>query len=145
MEEAYDRMKERKAGELRGMGVIERKFCGHASDVCGKRFVGGCMRKGSEWWNEGVKMKVEEKKRAFEEWLQCNSMEKYERYREKNVEAKRKVEEAKRMSNFKWGQDFDRSYEENKKKFLKEVRGEEGWIENGRDSKRCKWTVVKRK
>ena len=40
---------------------------------------------------------------------------------EKNVEAKRKVEEAK-MSNFKWGQDFDRSYEENKKKFWKEVR-----------------------
>ena len=32
------------------------------------------------------------------------------------MEAKRKVEEAKRMSNFKWGQDFDRSYEENKKK-----------------------------
>ena len=25
------------------------------------------------------------------------------------------------MSNFKWGQDFDRSYEENKKKFWKEV------------------------
>ena len=29
------------------------------------------------------------------------------------MEAKQKVEEAKRMSNFKWGQDFDRSYEEN--------------------------------
>ena len=66
-------------------------------------------------------MKVEKKKRAFEEWVQCNSMEKYERYREKNVETKRKVEEAKRMSNFKWGQDFDRAYEENKKKFWKEV------------------------
>ena len=38
------------------------------------------------------------------------------------MEAKRKVEEAKRMSNFKWGQDFDRAYEENKKKFRKEVR-----------------------
>ena len=49
-------------------------------------------------------------------------MEKYERYREKNVETKREVEEAKRMSNCKWGQDFDRSYEENKKKFWKEVR-----------------------
>ena len=49
-------------------------------------------------------------------------MEKHERYREKNVEAKRKVEEAKRMSNFQWGQDFDRSYEENKKKFWKEAR-----------------------
>ena len=44
------------------------------------------------------------------------SVEKCERYREKNVE------EAKRMSNFKWGLDFDRSYEENKKKFWKEVR-----------------------
>ena len=32
------------------------------------------------------------------------------------------MEEAKRMSNFKWRQDFDRSYEENKKKFWKEVR-----------------------
>ena len=46
-------------------------------------------------------MNVEEKKRAFEEWLQCNSMEKYERYRKKNVETKQKVEEAKRISNFK--------------------------------------------
>ena len=41
-------------------------------------------------------MKVEEKKRAFEEWLQCNSVEKYEDI-EKSVETKRKVEEAKRM------------------------------------------------
>ena len=49
-------------------------------------------------------MKVEEKKKAFEEWLRCNSMEKYERYREKNVETKRNVKEAKRMSNFRWGQ-----------------------------------------
>ena len=30
--------------------------------------------------------------------------------------------ESLRMSNFKWGQDFDSSYEENKKKFWKEVR-----------------------
>ena len=101
---------------------MKESLLGHASDVCGKRFVGGCMRRGSEWWNEGVKIKVEEKKRAFEEWLQCNSVDKYERYREINVEAKRKVEEPKGMSNFKWGQDFDRLYEENKKKFWKEVR-----------------------
>ena len=101
---------------------MKESFVGHASNVCGRRFVGGCMRRGSEWWNEGVKMKVEEKKRAFEEWLQCNSIEKYERYREKNVETKRKVEEVKRMSNFQWGQDLDRSYEENRKKFWQEVR-----------------------
>ena len=48
-------------------------------------------------------------------------MEKYERL-ENNVETKRKVEEAKRMSNFKWRQDFDTSYQGNKKKFWKEVR-----------------------
>ena len=147
MKEAYDRVKEREAGELEEeWRLMKESLVGYACVVCGKRFVGGCMRRGSEWWNEGVKMKVEEKKRAFEEWLQCNSVEKYERYREKNVEAKRKVEEAKRMSNFKWGQDFDRSYEENKKEVLEGgEEGGEGWIENGRDSKRCKWTVVKRK
>ena len=123
LKEAYDRVKEREAGELEEeWRLMKESLVGHASDVCGKRYVGGCMRRGSEWWNEGVKMNVEEKKRAFEEWLQCNSVEKHERYREKNVEAKRKVEEAKRMSNFKWGQDFDRSYEKNKKKFWKEVR-----------------------
>ena len=38
------------------------------------------------------------------------------------METKPKVEEAKRMSNFKWRQDFNRSYEESKKKFWKEMR-----------------------
>ena len=70
LKEAYDRVKEGEAGELKEeWGLMKESLVGHASDVCGKRFVGGCMRKGSEWWNEGVKMKVEEKKRAFEEWL----------------------------------------------------------------------------
>ena len=101
---------------------MKESLVGHASNVCRKRSFGGCMRKGSEWWNEKVKMKVEEKKQAFEEWLQCYSVEKYEIYREKNVEAKRKVEETKKILNFKWGQDFYRFYEENKKKFWKEVR-----------------------
>ena len=76
LKETY-KVKER-AGELEEeWGLIEESFVGHASNVCGKGFVGGCMR-GSEWWNEGVKMKVEEKKMAFEEWLQSNSMETYE-------------------------------------------------------------------
>ena len=71
---------------------------------------------------KGVKMKVEEKKRAFEEWLQCNSMEKYERYREKNVETKRKVEEAKSMSNLDGGRTLIGRMRRIKKKFWKEVR-----------------------
>ena len=83
-------------------------------------------------------MKVEEKKRAFEEWLQCNNMKKYERYREKNVETKQKAEEVKRMSDFRWGQDFNRCMRRIK-------RSKERWIEDGRDRERCEWTVVERK
>ena len=78
LKEAYDRVKETEAGELEEeWRLMKESLVGYASDVCAKRFVGGCMRRGSEWWNEVVKMKVEEKKRAFEEWLQCNSVEKY--------------------------------------------------------------------
>ena len=63
LKEAYDRVKEGETGELEEeWGLMKESLVGHASDVCGKRFVGGCMRKGSEWWNEGMKMKVEEKK-----------------------------------------------------------------------------------
>ena len=90
--------------------------------MCVEKGVRSCMRRGSEWWNDSVKMKVEEKKKAFEEWLQSNSREKYERYKEKNVEVKRRVDEAKRAANHRWGQGFGRSYEENKKKFWKEVK-----------------------
>ena len=78
--------------------------------------------KGSEWRNERLKMKVEEKKRGHLRNGCCVTMWKSMKDIEKNVEAKRKVEEAKRMSGFKWGLDFDRSYEENKMKFWKEVR-----------------------
>ena len=71
LKEAYDRVKEGEGGELEEeWGLMKESLVGLASDVCGKRFVGGCMRKGGEWWNEGVKMKVEEKKRAL--WNGCS-------------------------------------------------------------------------
>ena len=120
---AYDRVKGREIGELEEeWKLVKESLMENTSDVCGKRFVGGCIRKGSEWWNEEVKMKVEEKKKAFEEWLQGGSWEKYERYRVKNVEVKRKVDEAKRAADNRWGQGFGRLYEENKKKFWKEFK-----------------------
>ena len=123
MKAAYDRVKVREVGEVEEeWSLMKVNVVGHASDVCGKRFVGSCMRRGSEWWNDSVKTKVEEKKKAFEEWLQSNSREKYERYKEKNVEVKRRVDEAKRAANHRWGQDFGRSYVENKKKFWKEAK-----------------------
>ena len=48
LKESYDRVKEREAGELKlEWGLMKESFVGHASDVCGKRFVGVCMRRGS--------------------------------------------------------------------------------------------------
>ena len=44
--------------------------------------------------------------------------EKYERYKARNVEVKRRVEEAKRAVNNRWGQGFGRSFEEKKKEVL---------------------------
>ena len=55
---AYDRVKEREVGELEEeWGQMKENFVGHASNVCGKRFVGGGMRRGSEWWNKGGREK----------------------------------------------------------------------------------------
>ena len=87
-------------------------------EVC----VGGGIKKGREWWNEEIKMKVEEKKKAYEEWLQCRSREKYEIYKEKNVEVKRRVAEAKRNASNNWGRKLGGAYEDNKKMFWKELK-----------------------
>ena len=61
------------------MGVYERSLVNKATEVCGKRRIGGRIKKGSEWWNEEVKRKVVEKKKAYEEWLQGGGREKYEK------------------------------------------------------------------
>ena len=123
VQEMYNTVKEREVGAVEGeWGLFKDSVMGCASDVCGKRIVGGGIRKGSEWWNEGVKMKVEEKKRAYEEWLQCDSFESYERYKEKKAEVKREVKEAKRAADFRWSQGFGSDYERDRKKFWKEVK-----------------------
>ena len=73
-------------------------------------------------------MKVEEKKKAYEELLQCRSRGKYERYKAKNVEVKRRVAEAKRNASNNWGQKLGRAYEDNKRKFWKELKREQGKV-----------------
>ena len=60
------------------------------------RRMGGSKRKGSEWWDEEMRMAVGEKRWAYEEWLQRGTVEAYERYKRKRVEVKWKVRAAKR-------------------------------------------------
>ena len=120
---SYEIVRDQNAGEVEDeWSMMRDSVLNHASEVCGKRMVGGSVKKGSEWWNDGVKKKVEEKKRAFEEWLQCSDEERLEKYREKKLETKRKVDFEKSLANVRWGQSFGRSYEENKKKFWKELK-----------------------
>ena len=109
LETAYDRVKEREVGDSEEeWRPMKESLVENAKAVCGKRYVGGGIRKGSEWWNDEVKKKVEEKKKAYGEWLQHGGREKYERYQVINVEVKQLVREAKTTANDRWGQDFGR-------------------------------------
>ena len=135
----YERVRERENGGVEEEWKMFRDtLLSTASDVCGKKKVGGYVRKGSEWWDEEVKIVVEEKRRAFEEWLGNRDARTYERYRQKRCEVKRKVKEAKRRADWRWGQKIGENFEQNKKMFWKEVKrlrkGESGREETVKDA-----------
>ena len=90
-------------------------------EVCGSRKVGCGKRKGSEWWNENVKRVVEEKKRAYEQWLQRRNRRMWELYREKRQECKRVVRRAKRDAQRRWGKKLQETFGKDKRMFWKEV------------------------
>ena len=121
--EVYDNVKRREIVNIEDeWKCFKDSTVGCAKEVCGRRTVGGGIRKGSEWWNDDVSAMVKEKKEAYEKWLQRNSNENYEKYKEKKIEVKRKVKEAKRAADIRWGQSLSREYEQSKRKFWKEVK-----------------------
>ena len=93
-----------------------------ATEVCGTRKVGGTRKKGSEWWDEEVKRKVAEKKKAFSEWLRDKTDQKWENYRNIKNEVKRSVRVSKKRANNRWGRRLTENFSENKKMFWKEVK-----------------------
>ena len=79
---AWDARKERPVeGVEEEWKCFKEEVLGCAKEVCGMRRMGGNVRKGSEWWDEGVRVAVKEKRQAYEEWLQSDSSELYERYK----------------------------------------------------------------
>ena len=93
-----------------------------AAEVCGMRKIGGTRKKGSEWWDEEAKLKVEEKRRAFNEWQRARNDQTWENYKNKKREANRSVRESKRRANFRWGRRLTGNFADNKKMFWKEVK-----------------------
>ena len=128
----YQKKVEEKWGGVRGSewrGIEEEwdsfkeTVCKSAEEVCGMRRVGGRgIRKGSEWWNEGVKEMVAEKRQFFERWLQSKRSEDWEAYKVKRRETKRSIEQAKRLANGRWGERLASNFKDNKKMFWKEVK-----------------------
>ena len=97
--------------------VFRSAVTGCAEEVCGKRRVGGGVRKGSEWWSEEVSAVVKEKRQAYEVWLQREDEASYEIYKEKRNHVKRVVREAKVRSDERWGRKLTDNFQENKKMF----------------------------
>jgi len=94
----------------------------NAREVCGMRKVGGGTMKGSEWWNDEIRELVNEKRNAFEVWLQNRSREAYDRYKDKRREVKVAVRVAKKKADEDWGRRMGRNFEEKRKVFWKEVK-----------------------
>ena len=99
-----------KAGLLEGGG-----------EVCGFRKVGCGMRKGSEWWNDRVKKAVEEKKKAYEEWMQKKGRRLWEVYKEKRNECRRIVRREKRGAKWRWGKKLHETFVRDRRMFWKEA------------------------
>ncbi|XP_071512677.1 uncharacterized protein [Panulirus ornatus] len=112
--------------EVRGVGeewdVFRESVMDCAKDACGMRRVGdGLIRKGSEWWDEEVRVLVKEKREAFGRFLQGKNAIEWEMYKRKRQEVKRKVQEVKKSANESWGERVSLNFRENKKMFWKEV------------------------
>ena len=78
-----------------------------------------------------------EKRRTFEEWLQRRDRLTYDRYQAQRVVVKQAVKVAKRMADWRWGEQLGNNFEGNKKLFWKEVtrvkKGEQAMDEMVKD------------
>ena len=90
-----------------------------AEEVCGTRVLGVRARR-NEWWDEEVKILVEEKKELYEKQRNGGEEDK-RRYKEKSKEVKRMVKTKKKEADERLGKKLSESFKENKKKFWCEV------------------------
>ncbi len=105
--------------------VFAEEVCAACEEVCGVRKRGRGVQ-GTAWWNDEVKQAVEQKKKAFDEWIASRGRreerEKREVYMRKKREVKRVVRESKRRIDEEFGRNLSMKWRENKKLFWKEVK-----------------------
>ena len=93
-----------------------------ATEVCGCRRLGQGIRKGSECWNDKVKVAVLQKRNVFENWLQQRSEQAFDGYRGERMRVKAVARETKREADDRFGMKLIHDFEGNRKIFWKEVK-----------------------
>ena len=92
-----------------------------AKEICGLKTIGG-TKKRTAWWNENVKEKIKEKKRAWKKYLASKKMEDLEYYKIKRREAKDSVKQSKQEQWEIFGERLESNYKENQKMFWGTVK-----------------------
>src|SRR5215469_11644772 len=93
-----------------------------AKEVCGTkvRRIGNWSKR-SEWWSVEIGELIKSKKVAFEKYLVNRNEERWENYKEKCREVKRRVKEGKRRARERWGNRVEEYARSSNKKFWREV------------------------
>src|SRR5215469_14596699 len=81
----------------------------------------GNRSKRSDWWGEEIRVMIRRKRVPFEEFLRNRSAEKWENYKVKCREVKRRVKEGKRRAKERWSNRVEEYSRLNSKKFWREV------------------------
>lgn len=92
-----------------------------AKDICGTKKING-NRKSSRWWNNEVKAKIKEKKKAWKKYIITGKIEDKVKYIQKRDEAKQEVKKAKTKTWEEFGKEVEREYGTNKSKFWRTIR-----------------------
>lgn len=87
-----------------------------AKNVCGQRKIDG-GRKSSRWWNNEVKAKIKEKKKAWKKYVKTGKIGDKSIYKQKRYEAKLAAGKAKSESWEEFGKEIEREYCANRSKF----------------------------
>ena len=79
--------------------------------------MGQKIRKGSELWNDKVRIAVLQKRKVFEQWLQQGTEQAFEEYREERRRVKSVVRNANREAEDRFGAKLNQDFEGNRDMF----------------------------